>query len=161
MQRPKKPVPEKTREAPFLAQARMHIGSRRDCMVLRINTGVLEAPGKPGSRIRTAPTGTHDLLICQLRRLPVRETVNPNWFNPHERTVWHYYGQFVSLETKSMTGTARKQQIAFQDSLIARGGISVFVRTLDEIDAILGPLPDWLDELPDELLFPSERANGG
>lgn len=155
-QRPKKPTPTTT-EAPFQARARILIGSRRDCMILRINTGVFDAPGDSKRKIRSAPTGTHDLLVCQLRRLPIQETVNPEGFTPHTRTVWHYYGQFISFETKSLTGAARKQQIAFRDSLIARGGISEFVRTEEEILDVLGDEPDWLDELPEELLLSSEK----
>lgn len=150
-----KPKPT-TRESPFLAEARIHVGSRRDCFLLRINTGVFRAIDNAERKIRSAPTGTHDLICCQLRRLPIQEVVNPHGFTPHERMVWQYYGQFISFETKSLTGRARQAQLDFQSALTARGGISVFVRTLDDIDAVLGPLPDWLDELPDDLLLPNE-----
>lgn len=153
-----KRVVEKSREAPFQSAARVLIGSRRDCFILRINTGVFQPiDGDQNRKIRSAPTGTHDLLVCQLRRVMLPVTINPGGFTPHQTEQPFYYGQFISFETKSLTGPARKQQLAFQDSLIARGGISVFVRTEQEILDVLGPEPDWLDDLPEELLLPNEK----
>lgn len=150
--------PQKTTEAPFQSAARILIGSRRDCMIIRVNVGVFAPIDNADRRIRSAPTGTHDLLVCQLRRLPVQRTVNPNGFNPHTFTDWVYYGQFISFETKRASGGRKsKEQLSFQAALQARGGISAFVRTEQEILDVLGPLPDWLDELPEELLLPSEK----
>lgn len=154
----RKPKPTtKSREAPFQAQARMLIGMRRDCMVLRINTGVYDSPDGSGRKIRSAPTGTHDLLVCQLRRVMLPVTINPSGFTPHQTEQPFYYGQFISFETKSLKGTAREQQLNFQTAFRARGGISEFVRTEQEILDVLGPEPDWLDDLPEELLLPSEK----
>ncbi len=141
---------ELERESRIQHDIRLLIGGRRDCMAIRINTGVFTV-GK--HTIRTAPTGTHDILCCQLRRMQVRVTHAAHSFNPVEQDVWQYYGQFVSFETKSRTGRKSKEQLAFAGALRARGGKAAFVRSIDEVLAILGPLPDWIDEIPEELQF--------
>lgn len=138
------------KEVPIQKQIRLLLGSRRDILALRINVGVFK---KGPYHIRSAPTGTHDLLCCQLRRVQVREVINPNGFNPVEQDVWHYYGQFISIETKSVTGPARKEQKDFAHACMARGAISVFARSIADVENVIGPKPDWLDEIPEHLQF--------
>jgi hypothetical protein len=147
---------EAERESTIQRDIRLLLGGRRDCMAIRINTGVfkpIDAKANDRRIIRSAPTGTHDILCCQLRRTPIREVINPHGFNPVEQDAWVYYGQFISFETKSKDGRRRKEQVDFAKALIARGGESHFVRSIEQVQAIIGPLPDWIDEIPEHLQF--------
>ena len=42
-------------------------------------------------------------------------------------------GRWVSIELKTLTGKQSEDQIKFQQDVIARGGISLVIRTLDEL----------------------------
>lgn len=138
-----------TRESPLSAEVRLAVGSRRDFLLARINTGVFLPidwmPGKPKRHIRSAPTGFPDLSGVQLRRTRTITTINPEGFNPLERQDWLYYGQTIYVETKSAKGEQRKQQQDWQEICESVGAIYILARTVDDVLRVLGPEPDMSD----------------
>lgn len=146
-------------ESPVLADVRLYVGARRDCVLFRINTGVYKPiDAKPGDNrhIRSAPTGFHDCVGCQIRRIRIKVQKNVGTFNPMEMDDWFYYGQYFTVETKSATGPIRKAQEDYAAAVRSRGGWAIFARSVDEVASVLGPEPDWIDEIPDEFRLPNE-----
>jgi hypothetical protein len=145
----KRPTPSKRtgRESPLLADVRLAIGTRRDILAERINTGVFRPlHGDQKRVIRSAPNGFPDINVTQLRRIETRQIIQPNSFQPHERFVWHYYGQRIGIETKSATGAQREAQQDYQRALEAVGGIYILARSVEDVLRVIGPEPDWLPE---------------
>lgn len=139
--------PRKADESKLLAELRIAIGSRPDCTCLRINTGVFAVPGKPKQRVRSAPTGTSDLCIVQLRRvMRVQVFENPGTFMRHDKQGWHYYSQLIWCETKSKTGKLREEQQDFFTEMTRLGCICIAPRSVDEVLDVLGPVPMWIGE---------------
>jgi len=126
-------------EAKLLNQIRLAIGSRRDVMILRISTGVYRS-GK--HTIRSAPSGTADILGVHRRTILAKETINPLGFSPHEREYLMTYGQAIAIEVKSPTGTQSKEQVAFEKSWVAMGGTYIVARSVNDVLAVLGPERD-------------------
>lgn len=91
--------------------------------------------------IRSAPTGTPDILGIQRRTVERRTVTNPGGFNPVERLGQHTYGQAIAIETKSTTGTQQREQADFQTAWESMGGIYILARSVDDVLAVLGPDP--------------------
>lgn len=134
-----------SRESTVLARIRIEVGSRADFLLTRINTGVFSAPRNPKSRIRSAPNGFPDLIGTQLRRV-LEHYKNEHTFGAFEQDRWHAYGQTIAIETKSKDGELSDEQRLFRQALEAVGGIYVLARSVDDMLAVLGPVPEWVME---------------
>jgi hypothetical protein len=132
------PTKRKT-EAPLLADIRLAIGLRTDVMACRVNAGVFKPlHGNQNRGIRSAPNGFPDLLVVQSRTVPVKETVNPDGFQPLERHVPMTFGQAIAVETKSARGTQRKAQVQFQAAWEAVGGTYILARSVQDVLDVIG-----------------------
>lgn len=101
-------------ESVVLAEVRLAFGCEPGILLLRINTGVyLSLDGK--RHVRSAPNGTPDLLGIA-------------------------YGRPLAIETKSARGDQRQAQIDFETAWVAKGGIYILARSVDDVWAGLGPL---------------------
>lgn len=127
------------RESKILADVRIAIGSRRDIFAWRCNTGVF-APlhGKKNRVIRSAPNGTPDIIGSQLQHLVATDIVQPNSFQPLERKYHYVYGQAFAIETKTLRGKQRPEQIAWQKAFEASGGLYILARDVEDVIAALG-----------------------
>lgn len=94
------------------------LGKRPECMVQRINSGLLADPHTGQRRIRTAPEGIPDLMVMI----------------PGNRVVW--------IETKSRTGRPSRSQKRWAAAAKQRGHDVHYCRTVDQavaaVDAALG-----------------------
>lgn len=138
---PRKASPRKKEESTLLAEIRREFGSRPDVLMVRINTGVFDAKG--GYKVRSAPNGYPDLQLVQRRRVWRKIERATLSFMPHTEEGWFYFGQAIYLETKAKGGKMSREQVAFMKSAESVGAIYVVPRSLDEVAAVLGPVPEW------------------
>lgn len=136
-------APRKREESTVLARIRLACGSRADFLLTRINTGVYAAPGKPAQRIRSAPNGFPDLIGTQLRRV-LEMYRREHTFGAHEVERWHVYGQAIAVETKAKNGELSDEQRLFRAAFERVGGIYVVAREVVDVEAVLGPVPEWV-----------------
>lgn len=133
------------RESPLLADVKLAIGSRQDCFVIRVNTGVYrplhDEPRRPKRAIRSAPNGTPDLLVWQRVKIPTLNTVNPDGFQPHEKKYDLYVARGVAIETKSAKGRQREDQKHWQAAFESVRGVYILAKTVQDVLDILGPEP--------------------
>ncbi len=134
-------------ESRLLAQIRLAVGSRPDFLIARINTGVYSAPSNPKSRVRSAPNGFPDIIATQLRRANYTYEVNST-FSSFSEQRWFYYGQAVAIETKAPKGKLSEAQENWRDAFERVGGIYIVPRSVEEVEAVLGLVPDWVDKRP-------------
>lgn len=137
--------PRAKEESRLLADIRIAVGARADFLVTRINTGVYAAPGKPRQRIRSAPNGFPDLIGTQLRRV-LEMHRREHTFGKHEEERVHTYGQTIAIETKAKDGELSDEQRLFRRALEAAGGIYIVARSVDDVLAVLGDVPEWVLE---------------
>lgn len=145
----KKPrKPNNRGESILLAAVRLAVGARSDFRALRINVGLYRAPHSD-HRVRSAPTGTADLLGIWKRKLLIKRTINPDGFNPVVREDLQDIGQFIAIETKfGRDGRLSKEQEAFRDMVLNLGGIYIEARSVADVLDILGPDPAAEEEEP-------------
>jgi hypothetical protein len=141
--------PAEFQESPYLAKVRLKIGARPDIMCHRQHAGTYCPPRKPDVFIKVAPDGIPDIIGVQMRRVKgdnirLVETINPNSFNPHEREIDWFYGQMFAIETKSSEGRQRLEQMRWESSFVAMGGVYILAPAprFDLIFAELGEEPD-------------------
>lgn len=131
-------------ESKLLAEIRLQVGSRKDFLINRINTGVFASPDNPKVRIRSAPDGFPDAIGTQIRRVKVRKVVESN-FSRYESDEWHVYGQAIAVETKSLRGPQREAQIAWQAAFERVGGIYILARSVEDVLTVLGAEPELME----------------
>lgn len=138
---PVKRPPRKKEESSLLASIRNTFGARPDVLLVRVNVGLFDTSG--GYKVRSAPNGYPDLQLVQRRRV-WRKMTRGGAFMQHDEEGWFYFGQAIYLECKAKAGKLSKDQMAFKRAAEAVGAIYVVPRSLDDVTAVLGPVPEWV-----------------
>jgi hypothetical protein len=120
----------KRAEIPWMVDVEKALGARLDIMLWRQHAGLWAPPYDPKRRVQVAPDGIADIMGVQLRRFynpnaKIIETVMHNVFQPHDRTIEHFYGQAFAIETKSEIGKQEDSQRDFEDAFTAMCGVYV------------------------------------
>lgn len=146
-------------ESRILAKIRLRHGSRLDCLIERVTTGVFAVADKHGKirRVKTAPSGTPDLRVSQLRRVMRVEDINASGYMPHRKESWHYYNQTIYVECKTKSGKLSKEQKAFRRMALKLGCEFVVARDEFAVDAVLGREPEWVRDWQDRLPPPYDE----
>ena len=105
--------PAPVSESKIVADIRLSLGARTDCIVWRNSTGV--AKTRTGHTVRFGLcVGSSDLIAI----------VKPS-------------GRMVVLEAKTPIGRATKEQIAFIEMVRAAGGHGAIVRSVEEANRVI------------------------
>lgn len=130
MRIPPPPTPTVSETYDILPKVLLRASAHYGAMVWRENSGLYWAPTATGwRRVRASIPGCSDIVglvslsVDRLQSLGVLRI-----------------GAFVGLETKTLTGAARKSQLEFRSGVIARGGIYGIARGEEDVDAALGRL---------------------
>lgn len=122
-----KPTP-----ADLMADVSTYLAARRDIQILATGEGTV------GPRI----VGVH------LRRLWFKKTYTAAIFTPHEREMWHYYGQAFVVEEAEFTdsGDLCDKQKELRAGLQRAGTEVILAKTLEFVKGVLGLEPEnWGD----------------
>lgn len=130
-----------TSEAAFLAQVFLRHGHRPDLRIFR-NATALAYVGKLVIRAATTMQYTlrpGDAVIRGCRPIQAGLAIGSADIIGVQLDASEWIGRFVSIETKTEGGREAAQQAAWGDMVRTMGGLHVLARTMDEVDAALGP----------------------
>lgn len=106
----------KLREGSVQAAILAYLALRGDCFFWRANTGAARLGGQ---FVRFGPKGQSDIICC----------------------CASLGGRMVAIETKRPDGGRESEdQRIFRESVIAAGGVGIVARSVDEVEAALGPV---------------------
>ena len=125
------------RETPFMRRALLALGSRADVRLFRNNVGL----GFIGTIARRLPAGCIVLGSARPIKFGLHTgsgdligwktvTITPDM-------VGKRVAVFLSVETKSATGTAKPEQVNWRDHVRAAGGIAEIIRDGEPLPEVL------------------------
>ena len=103
----------------------------------RLNSGeVIVVVGQSRRRVKLCREGTADFMVIQRKTFQFSHFIRPG--EDDETTAWFPYCRVTFLELKGDKGKQRPEQGAFQKLVEAQGAEYYIIRSIEELEKVLG-----------------------